>query len=259
MAEPPPPEVIQAEANSTPNRKYRLIGAGTGFGIALGSGVLSAAVLAGQPDAMGLRDLVLFDNPIISLLVDVIIGGACAWAWQQEQLTKEQNIQRIWEEVQRRRAGGAKSGANRSQRRSKSQAESRPVQFTGGGGFSSPSPPPPAPPPPPSPPPPPTEQPAAAPADGGLFGKVNAFFEEANELGRTNALALNAQLEDAGVLPVINPPSASGASGEVSGEASGEASASPAAAPATADAVTPIKGKGKSGGKGKKGKKGKKR
>ena len=79
----PPPEVIEAEAKAMPNRVYRQIGAGVGFGLSLASGVLSAAVLAGQPDAVNLRDLVLFDNPILSLAIDVTIGGTCAWAWQQ--------------------------------------------------------------------------------------------------------------------------------------------------------------------------------
>ena len=206
---PPPPEVIEAEANATPNRKYRLLGAGVGLALASSSGVLSAAVLAGQPDAISLRDLVLFDNPILSLLLDVVIGSTCAWAIQQELKTRDENIQRIWEEVQRRRAGGAKSGANRSQRRAKKAVDSRPVQFTGGGGFA----PPPLPPPAPavaSPPPAAPTPPAATDAQGGgVLGGVKAFFEEANELGRAQAFALNAQLEDAGVIaPISSQPDA---------------------------------------------------
>ena len=46
----PPPEVIEAEAKAMPNRVYRQVGAGVGFGLSLASGVLSAAVLAGQPE-----------------------------------------------------------------------------------------------------------------------------------------------------------------------------------------------------------------
>ena len=110
----PPPEVVEAEANATPNRKFRLVGCGVGFGVSLGSGILSFNVLTGNPDAQNLRDLVLFDNPIISLLVDIIIGGTCAWAFQQEIKTRDENQRRIWEEVKRRRAGGAASAVLRS-------------------------------------------------------------------------------------------------------------------------------------------------
>ena len=185
---PPPPEVIEAEAKATPNRKYRLLGAGTGFAISLGSGVLSFAVLTGGAEA---SPIVLFDNPILSLLVDLVIGGSCAWAIQQELKTKAENTQRIWEEVQRRRAGGAASGANRSQRRAKKVVDTRPPQFTGGGGFATPSPSP--------PPPPPLAAPTPAAADaassdggGGWFESLTSalpagakdLLEEANALGK---------------------------------------------------------------------------
>ena len=42
----------------------------------------------GQPDALAFRDLVLFDNPVLSLLVDVVIGTSSAWVFQQELKTK---------------------------------------------------------------------------------------------------------------------------------------------------------------------------
>ena len=81
--DPPPPEVVEAEENATPNRKWRLVGAGAGAGISLGSGCLSVAILLGQPDAMYLRDLVLFDSPVISLLINTIVCSTCVWAWNQ--------------------------------------------------------------------------------------------------------------------------------------------------------------------------------
>ena len=97
LAEPPPPEVLEAEANATPNRKWRLAGAGAGFGFSALSGVVSLASLLGITHDF---DAILpFDNAILSLVIDSAIGGSCAWAWQQEQKTKEQNIERIWEEV----------------------------------------------------------------------------------------------------------------------------------------------------------------
>ena len=174
---------------------------------------LSVASLTGQLDS---TDVLLFNNPILTLLVDVVIGGTSAWAWQQEEATRVANVERIWDEVQRRRSGGGRPGTNRSQRRAKVPGSTaRPASFTGGGGFSSDSPPPPPPPPrslaPPSPPPSPP--PADATDGGGLFAKAKDFFDEANELGRAQALSLNAQLEDAGVLPPVSPatPTADGA------------------------------------------------
>ena len=223
-----PPEVIEAEANATPNRKFRLAGAGVGFGVSLVSAGLSVVALGGQS---GLDDLVLFGNPLISLFVDIVIGGSCAWAWQQEQQTKEQNIERIWAEVKRRRSGGAASGANRAQRRGASKQQQQ-VRQAGAGGFASAPPPPPqflykdTPPPPPPPPPeasaPPAEQAGGL---GGLFdgitGGVRDMFEEANAMGKASAYDLNSKLEDAGVLPPIE---------QTSGPGGGESGGAPQAA-----------------------------
>ena len=78
--DPPPPEVVEAEANSTPNRKWRLVGAGAGAGISFGSGCLSLACLLGQPDALYLRDLVLFDSPPISLLINGVVCSTCVFS-----------------------------------------------------------------------------------------------------------------------------------------------------------------------------------
>ena len=212
----PPPEVIEAEAKAMPNRPVRLGVAVGAIGLSLLTGIIAGGNLANVQEAVNLRDLILFDNPVLTLAIDTVIGGISAWSIQQELETKEKNIQRIWEEVQRRRSGGAASGANRSQRRAKKVEAPKPM-FTGGDGFSTPpSPPPskkapkPSPAPPTQPPPSAPAPPAAAPTDGGLagglFGKAKSFLDEANELGKTQALALNAQLEDKGVLPPIGAP-----------------------------------------------------
>ena len=201
--QPAPPEVIEAEAKAMPNRPVRL-GVATGaIGLSGLSGILSFAVLIKQPDAMQFQDLVLFDNPVLSLVLDVVIGGACAWSIQQELETKEKNTQRIWEEVQRRRSGGAASGENRSQRRAKKMAAPPPPMFTGGGGFA---------PSPPSPPlassPAPTapsasSAPAPASADGGFFAGAKNFFEEANEMGKAGAIQVRRALPC--LLPICSP------------------------------------------------------
>ena len=103
-------QVIEAEANATPNRKWRLLGVGTGFALSSASGVLDIATISGAVDTSALAPLILFDNPTLSLVINFAVGSTCAWAWQQEQETKRQNVQRIWDEVQRRRNGGAASG-----------------------------------------------------------------------------------------------------------------------------------------------------
>ena len=192
---PAPPEVIEAEAKATPNRKFRLAGAGVGIGVSAISGVTAVASLAGS----GNSDVLLFGNPILTLLADTLVGGSCAWALQQELKTRDENIARIWEEVQRRRRGGAKSGANRSQRRAKKPPAGARVAgssagFTGGGAMPSS--------PPKSSSPPPATPPGAGGGDepSGLLAGVQQFFDEANEMGKAQAQVLNSKLEAAGVL-----------------------------------------------------------
>lgn len=205
---PAPPEVIEAEANATPNRKYRVGIAAAGFFIAAASAALSASVMAGQPDALKYRDLVLFDNPPLSLIVDVVIAGSTAWAIAQEEKTKKENIQRIWEEVQRRRSGVSPTaaGGNRSQRRAKKVAvPASPGPFAGGFDPAASARAPPPPKPKPKPPPPPSAAPSAP---NGVLGAARDFFDEANALGKAQAIALNTQLEDAGVLPSTTPTGA---------------------------------------------------
>ena len=170
--EPAPPEVIEAEDRATPNRKYRLAAAGVGVGISTISAGLAIATMTGD-EAFISSDVLLFGNPILTLAVDVIIGGTSGWAWQQEQRIKRENIARIWEEVQRRRTGGGKPGSNRSQRRAKKVAVRDPV--AGMGGFSSPPTPPASAKAPPSTPSP---QPSSR-----ILGGIEEFFNEANELG----------------------------------------------------------------------------
>ena len=139
----PPPEVIEAEAKAMPNRPVRLGVAVGAIGLSTLTGIIAGGNIANVQEAVNLRDLILFDNPVLTLAIDVVIGGISAWSIQQELETKEKNIQRIWEEVQRRRSGGAASGANRSQRRAKKVEAPKPM-FTGGGGFSTPPSPPPS-------------------------------------------------------------------------------------------------------------------
>ncbi|KOO53735.1 hypothetical protein Ctob_013246 [Chrysochromulina tobinii] len=224
--DPAPPEVIQAEDNATPNRKYRLATAAVGVTVSAATAGAAIATLSGQYE---FGDVMLFGSPVVTLVVDVLVGGTSAWAWQQEQKTKRENIARIWEEVKRRRTGGATEGANRLQRRAKK------VLVPGGAMPGA------------------AEEPATVTGadSGGLFANARAFLEEANALGKAQAISLNAQLEDAGVLPPVAPRPPAPTTMDVPAPA---AEVAPAGAPldGAVGARTPAKGKAKKGGSKKK-------
>eukprot|EP00965_Chrysotila_dentata_P101763 3359727-Pleurochrysis_carterae.AAC.8 len=204
--EEPPLAVIEAERQATPMRKYRFIGIGVLGALCAASGLLCAFAISGQPDALDLaEDLLPFGNPYISLVGDVAIGGTCVWAFQQELQTREQNVQRIWEEVQRRKQGGgvpAKGGGNRSNRRATGvakSAKSAKIQMQPRAKPASPAPASES-----SSPPPPPAPAAAPPAEGsGLFKQAQSFLDEANNLARAQAIQLNDDLEKRGMLPQI--------------------------------------------------------
>lgn len=255
--DPAPPEVIQAEDNATPNRKYRLATAAVGVTVSAATAGAAIATLSGQYE---FGDVMLFGSPVVTLVVDVLVGGTSAWAWQQEQKTKRENIARIWEEVKRRRTGGAAEGANRLQRRAKkvlvpggampgaggfgAQPRSAPARPKAAAPSAAPRVPAAA---------PPAEEPATVTGadSGGLFAGARAFLEDANALGKAQAISLNAQLEDAGVLPPVAPRPPAPTTMDVPAAA---AEVAPAGAPldGAVGARTPAKGKAKKGGSKKK-------
>lgn len=243
-AEPPPPEVIEAEANATPNRKYRLAGAATVGALAVTQAGLGVCSLAGVEGLAELGDnVLLFGNPFLTLLVDVGLAGTAGLTWQQEQATREANVARIWEEVQRRRKGGAKSGENRSQKRArKKPGAAKPVGMAPVAA-APPASAPPAPPPPASPPP--------GSAFGGLAAKASSFFDEANAMGRASALELNAQLEERGVLPKLEADGGGEVGSGAAEPSGGDVEAAPPASPSDLAGGRPsaAKGKRKKGGK----------
>jgi len=196
-----PPEIIEAEANATPNRKFREWTSGVGVAISALSAALTIASLSGLLE--GGEDVYLFGSPKLTLLTDGIIGWTSVWAYQEEQRTKQENIARIWEQVQQRAADGKRKKANRSQRRAKkvevSAALRGEVPIIDSSIADSPT----GPSPPPEPPSPATTPEPSSPPPG--LGGLLSFFAEANAIGRSQAVWLNKQLEDAGVLPPINP------------------------------------------------------
>jgi hypothetical protein len=236
-SEPAPPEVIDAEAKATPNRIYRLAVAGGAAAISLVSAGATAATMTGALDS---NDVLLFGNPYLTLGADLLVGGTGAWAFQQEMKTKEENIARIWEEVQRRRSGGAASGANRSQRRAKKVVQQQPAVPAPVGFASAPTKQ-----PPPSPPPAEPATQATEAKGGGLLDGAKAFFDEANAMGKANALNLNAKLEDAGVLPPVAPPAAATGTDAAVGDNAAKAAAPSSPADPAGGGSKGASGKGK--------------
>jgi len=186
-----PAEVLEAERKATPGRRPRLAGTVALGVLSAASAGLCVATLTGQPWAAEIAENVLpFGNAPVSLAVNVVLSGTCVWVYQQELETREQNIQRIWEEVQRRKAQGGVSG--KAKKRNKTPAQLRQPQ----GFVPARSPPPPPSPPPPAPPP------AVAP---GFFERLGSsqFMEEANAMARVQAMSLNDALEEKGVLSPV--------------------------------------------------------
>ena len=200
-----PPEltkqVVEAEARAASGRTPRVAGTAVLGLLAAASAAVAAGSLAGNEQAAALAEDVLpFGSAPLSLLLDAGVGWACLWVYAQEMQTRDENLDRIWTELQQRRAAAA--GANRAERRAKKVARER--VFTGGGGFAA-SPPPPPPPAPASSLSPPSAGAASEQDGSGLLASVKDFWSEANELGRAGALNLNAQLEEQGVLPALEP------------------------------------------------------
>lgn len=198
--------------------------------------------------------------------------ATCYWLWQQESTTRDENILRIWEEVQRRREQGyKKSSGKQGFTKKKKASRSMAKQAAGATGFASSVAAPAAPAEPAAPAAPAPAPAAAAPqekteadaaaAPGGLGKMWNDLYDQADALGRAQALTLNSALEERGVLPKLADDSGTGAI-DVDGGAAGDDATTSAPAPAasvqpdaapTASAA-PAKKKG-----GKKKKKNKKR
>ena len=80
----------------------------TGFAVlgvlAVATGVVYLAAAAGIGAVEDLAEaLVPFDNLYLGIAVDGGVIATCVWLWKQELNTREENVQRIWAEVQRRR------------------------------------------------------------------------------------------------------------------------------------------------------------
>lgn len=195
-----PREVIEAEAKATAGRPIRLAGTFALGSLSVASAALCVSSLAGQPQAVELaKNLLPFGNVPISLGVNVVLAGTCAWVYQQELETKEKNIQRIWEEVQRRKAAGSKK-KRQKKAVAKTPAEMRQqAREKGAAPLEAP----------PPPPPPLAQPPLAQPTpEPGLFEKIasSSFMEQANTMAKVQAMSLNDALEQRGVLPPIERP-----------------------------------------------------
>jgi hypothetical protein len=218
-----PSEVIEAEGKATPGRPARLAGTIALGGLSAASAALCVATLAGQPQAAALAENLLpFGNAPVSLAVNVVLCGTCGWVYQQELQTREQNILRIWDEVQRRKAAAGRPGKKGKQKRAlaKTPAELRQQAKQQGAAPSSGA----SPAPPPAPP-----APSPQAAEPGFLEKLSSssFMEQANAMAQAHAMSLNDALEERGILPTLDRPSESAAPPR---EAEGKAAAADDAA-----------------------------
>ena len=169
MAGPPlvPKEIRDAEAKTpaAAGRGLRFTGFAVLGVLAVATGVVYLAAAAGIGAVEDLAEaLVPFDNLYLGIAVDGGVIATCVWLWKQELNTREENVQRIWAEVQRRRnspkASKKEQGFTKKRKASRGSAkrDAPPARGAGSGaaGFGSSSvAPPPAPPMPPAPPAPP--------------------------------------------------------------------------------------------------------
>ena len=170
MAGPPlvPKEIRDAEAKTpaAAGRGLRFTGFAVLGALAVATGVVYLAAAAGIAAVEDLAEaLVPFDNLYLGIAVDGGVIATCVWLWKQELNTREENVQRIWAEVQRRRnspkASKKEQGFTKKRKASRGSAkrDAPPARGAGSGaaGFGSSSvAPPPAPPTPPAPPAAPT-------------------------------------------------------------------------------------------------------
>lgn len=170
MAGPPlvPKEIRDAEAKTpaAAGRGLRFTGFAVLGALAVATGVVYLAAAAGIAAVEDLAEaLVPFDNLYLGIAVDGGVIATCVWLWKQELNTREENVQRIWAEVQRRRnspkASKKEQGFTKKRKASRGSAkrDAPPARGAGSGaaGFGSSSgTPPPAPPTPPAPPAAPT-------------------------------------------------------------------------------------------------------
>mmetsp|Transcript_43293 Transcript_43293/g.109618 ORF Transcript_43293/g.109618 Transcript_43293/m.109618 type:complete len:312 (+) Transcript_43293:221-1156(+) len=228
-AEDIPQEVVDAEERSASGRNYRLaaFAAFGGLGAALTLTRIALNVTA-TPITNDFLQPSLFGE-----LLDIIVVGTAGILWNSELSTKEENIQRIWDELKRRRAesgpqyvgkddlrkrkkdkkGGQKRTKGFSQemremrmeqrqelaaKRGEEGTEERPLKGTAQMG----------------------KQGKKAGATGGLIGGLKAAYDSANSAGRIQALQVNDALEEAGLLK----PLASDQDDEDSGEDSSKPS-----------------------------------
>jgi hypothetical protein len=232
-----PPEIREAEGKTpaASGRGLRFAAFAVLGALAVATGVIYLGSALGFEAVDDLADaLVPFDNLYLGLAVDGGVITTCVWLWRQEETTREENVQRIWAEVQRRRAAPAKGKKEVGFKKKRKASRPGAATAASSSGFgSSPAPPeaaaaaPPAAPPPPPPPPPPAAPPPEPPA-GGFQKMWDEMYEQADSLGRAQALSLNSALEDRGVLPKLQTPE----EGSASAAAPDAASAPPAPAPA---------------------------
>mmetsp|Transcript_91000 Transcript_91000/g.141903 ORF Transcript_91000/g.141903 Transcript_91000/m.141903 type:complete len:376 (+) Transcript_91000:68-1195(+) len=211
--------VEEEEGKRAPNRKWYILGSLVAILLSLLSGAASVASLTNNPELLPFEseNLLLFDSAAITLAVDLVFGGTGAFIIYRQFVIREESIQEImdaWKvrKIQQKYMDGEFADKKKSETKSVSKKVAR--------GFGK------EPLPPPVAAPPSTTESSKDKAEdnddkaeenkgwtgGSLVSNVKAMVRDtygtADIIARNNAIALNAKLEEAGVLPPINPKAA---------------------------------------------------
>ena len=136
------PEEVREAEGKTPaaagrGLRFAAFAALGGLAVATGGVYLAAAAGIGAVDELA-DALVPFDNLYLGIALDGGVIATCVWLWRQELNTREENVQRIWAEVQRRRTT-PKGGRRKEEGFTKKRKASRGSAASGAGaaGFGS--------------------------------------------------------------------------------------------------------------------------
>ncbi|CAM9919750.1 unnamed protein product [Discosporangium mesarthrocarpum] len=249
-------EVVQREIEGAPFRKFRLILLGVFAFSSLGLGILSLAGMAGVEQAKELSEAA--PNP----LLDLGVLATTYYLWVEEVKTKRSALKLVEKQIQResqvpnRQARRQRKLGKEAKKPAKTASPINPAGATGvagreksrasgtgtgaRAGATKEG---------------PRENPGVEPKEGGILDGVRQMLDDANQLGYAQAMVLNQNLEERGILPPINQKNATtsvgsaddmrdnGALAETPAEEVTEVDAHPpAAVPGVADSAAAVTG-----------------
>mmetsp|Transcript_22404 Transcript_22404/g.33391 ORF Transcript_22404/g.33391 Transcript_22404/m.33391 type:complete len:280 (-) Transcript_22404:238-1077(-) len=218
-----PQQIVDAEANASKQRPLRI----GGYGL---FGVYGLAVILNNLGFIPLEDdmkLTFFDNDGLNLAVGGLAMGLASYFINSELELREENIQRIWDEVQKRGgpqglkaqepvpSGFSQAKGKKKKKKNKRSTkgfsdvmasttteatlqESKPASSSVEPVFGKPEP----------------EKPKEEGLIDGALNSLQNTFLQANAAAKFQAMEINTALEDKGILPRLNATSTSGTPSE---------------------------------------------